>query len=250
MSLRIVSLAPSITETIFALNAQEYLVGVSDFCTYPDEANALDKIGGFNAPDLDKILALKPNLVIGTTMHQIDEMQSLINAEIEIKLVVAQKLFDAPNMVSEVGKIIGRSDQASKLTDSLNDQFHKILELASKIDKKRVCYLCTSVPFCGWKSKCQTNELVMKLGGELSRYEKDNLAQSIVDSDPEVIIIPYAKGNDDYKIQAKFFDDNPILKQTTAYKNNKVVQMNGELLSRPGPRAGEGLKQLFELIHN
>lgn len=247
---RIISLAPSITETIFALHKQHLLVGVSDFCNYPDEAKTIDKIGGFIAPNLDRILSLKPNMVICTTLHKLDKLKPLLDKGIEIIQVTALKLFDAPSMIKEVGVAIGAEVNAKELANKIQSTFDEVLQLAKNQPTKRVCYLCTSNPFCNWKKKCQTNELLQDLGGEPSAYEKDNLAQSIVGSDPEVIIIPYSKDTEDYRIQAKFLEDNPVLKQTTAFKSGRIKQINGELLSRPGPRAAEGLRLLFELIHN
>ncbi len=226
------------------------MVGVTDYCTFPDEAINIEKIGGFKAPDLEAILSLKPDLLLCTTMHSLEKLKPLGDAGVKLKQVVAENIFDAPQMILSVGEAIGLYKESERLAKTVQEQFESVLLKAKKGSKIKVCYLCTSNPFCSWKPKCQTNNLVEKLGGILTAYNKDNLAQSIVDSDPAVIVIPYSIDLEDYKTQKTFIAENSVFKKTRAYKNNKIVNINGELLSRPGPRAGSGVEQLYNLIHS
>lgn len=247
---RIVSLAPSISETICTLGKSDLLVGVTDFCNYPDECLPIAKIGGFASPDIDKILALKPDIIIASSLHQDEKLRIFEENGITIKKIKATLITDSPNTILQLGKLLDISDKAIKLASQLEFEINNIFNQGAQITKKpKVCYLCTSVPFCNYKSKCQTNGLIEQLGGELISYSKDNIAKSIIDGGTEVIIIPYKKDSADFKKQQAFIENNPELSQSKAFINNKIVNLNGELLSRPGPRAAQGLQQLFNLIH-
>ncbi len=248
--MRIISLAPSITETIFALGSGDSLIGVTNHCNYPAQVNGIAKVGAFASPSIDEILRLNPDIIITTTFHKAEKLEPITSKGIKLYQIEGDQLLDAPKMIRDLGKAIGKYDVAHIMATDIETIFESLFRKASTMNKVTVCYLCTSTKFCGHKPLCHTNNLVEKLGGVLTDYNKDNLAESIVCSMPESIIIPYSKECDDYKIQMDFFENNAIFKKTPAYKNGRVRNMNGELLSRPGSRAAEGLKQLFELIHN
>lgn len=248
---RIVALAPSISETICTLGESKHLVGVTDFCNYPEYCIQLPKIGGFANPDVKKILALKPDLILATTLHNIEKLQVFINAKIKVIQIKAEKLLEAPETITQIGKAIGMESIATAISQKLQNEIESIIETGNKLNNKvKVCYLCTSTKFCNHKSKCQTNKLVEQLGGKLCMYSKETIVSDILKSNPEVIIIPYKEQSDDWRIQNDFILNTPEIKDTLAYKNNRIFTFNGELLSRPGPRAAKGLKQLFNIIHN
>lgn len=103
---RIVSLAPSFSETIFALDQQEKLIGVTNHCNYPPECLDLPKIGGFANPDVDKIIALKPDLVLVTTLHNLEKLKPVSDSGIKIVQIEAKKIFDAPDVLRKIGSLV------------------------------------------------------------------------------------------------------------------------------------------------
>lgn len=251
MHKQIVALAPSISETICALGAAELLVGVTDYCNHPKHCQILPKIGGFTTPDIDKILALDPDLILATTLHMEDKLAVFKEHKIKVIRIEAKQLLDSPETIIQIGKAINMEEKAQKLAQKIQLRIDAILEKAKTINKKvKVCYLCTSTPFCSYKPKCQTNKLITLLGGKLIDYPEKNLADAIANANPEVIIIPYKPESNDYKIQAKFVKQNKAIHQTKAFTSNAVLNINGELLSRPGPRAALGLNILYNLIHS
>jgi len=248
---RIVSLAPSITETIFALNAQTNLVGITDYCNYPPETSTIARVDGFATPSIEKILDLNPDLILATSLHKADKLAVFRANGIEVKQLSAVSLFDAPELIRSVGNLIGNDHEANLLATQLHAAMQLVLTKGKEISaKQKVCYLCTSAPFCSFKAKCPTNQLVELLGGQLCGNDGFNLALSILNDDPDVLIIPYIQGSKDYQTQQAFVDSHPELKQLRVFKRNNVKVINGELLSRPGPRAAEGLSLLFNVIHN
>lgn len=248
---RIVSLAPSFSETISFLEKENLLVGVTEYCNYPEICKTLPKIGGFANPDLEKIISLKPDLVLATTFHKLNLLKKLEDINIKVVQINANKIFYAPNILQKIGSLLGKENLASEKALQMQKEFDQINTLCKTIKTyPKVCFLCTSIPFCSHKPVCQINSLVEHVGGKLCSYREGDIPQQIAESNPDIIIIPYIKESDYYKNQMDFIKNNPIIHKTNAYIEGKIRNIDDNYLSRPGPRAASGLKQLFNLVHN
>ncbi|MCD6221991.1 ABC transporter substrate-binding protein [bacterium] len=248
--MRIISLAPSVTETIFVLGYGDKLVGVTEFCNWPPEAKLVDKIGGFSTPDIKKIISLNPDLVLATDFH-LKIINYLKEKGINVYVIEAKTILDAPQSIIQVGKAINCKDKANKLAGELKNEMDTLLEKVKKVPKKvRVCYLCDI--FCvAWRS-CAMSKLIEALGGiNIGRNVKSNQQESILkeiaEENPEVIIT--AKGHRETTDLLSFVKETAYFKKTKAYKNNRIYQIQAELVCRPGPRAIIGLKRLAKFIH-
>jgi len=247
---RIISLAPSITETIFVLGYADKLVGVTEFCNWPPEAKLIDKIGGFSTPDIKRIISLNPDLVLATDFH-LKIVNYLKERGINTYVIEAKTILDAPQSIIQVGKAINCKDKANRVARELKDEMDTLLEEVKRIPKKvRVCYLCDI--FCvAWRS-CAMSKLIETLGGiNIGRNIKSNqqgsVLKEIAEEDPEVIIT--AKGHRETTDLLSFVKETPYFRKTRAYKNNRIYQIQAELVCRPGPRAIIGLKKLAKFIH-
>ena len=108
---RIVSLVPSVTEILYALNAEHLLVGVTDFCDFPPEAKRQPKVGGMVAPSLEAIIARKPDLVIATTEGtREDTFTQLSRVGVPVYLVAAHHVADATSLMRRLGELTGREE--------------------------------------------------------------------------------------------------------------------------------------------
>ncbi len=247
---RIISLAPSITESIFALNAGHLLVGITDYCNFPPQVSKIKSIGGFVTPDLDKIKALAPELLIATTTHKKSELKKVESYGIDVKIIKTEDIFDTPKAIEELGALTGQVQLANKLASQTDFELKKLLELAKKAKSvKKVYYLCSTGSFCAWKNKCTTTKLVDLAGGKHIKLKNKNLLDSVVSENPDVIIVPYSKDREEYKETTAFLEKEKKLHQTSAYKTGNIQPITGELLLRPGPRSPIGFKQLINAIH-
>jgi iron complex transport system substrate-binding protein len=247
--LRIISLAPSVTETTFALNRQHLLVGTTDFCNFPDEARRWPKIGGFATPDLEAIIRIKPDVVVATDLHNADKLDLIRQQGIRVERVTAQKLTDSPKTIRQTGQILNCEPEAGRLAQTVESGLNCLFELAEKVPKIRVCYFCTFEPCCSWKKKCQTNLLIKLAGGTHIPVDPERMAESIAESDPEIIIVPKTSYSNEWKTLGGLLQEDEILRNLKAVRENKVYFLDGELLSRPGPRAVEGFVNLLRIIH-
>lgn len=113
-----ISLAPSITETIFVLGYGDKLVGVTEFCNWPPDAKLIDKIGGFSPPDIKNIISLSPDLVLATDFHS-RLVNYLKEKGVNTYVIEAKTISDAPQSIIQIGEALNCKDKAVKLAREL-----------------------------------------------------------------------------------------------------------------------------------
>ena len=118
---RIVSLAPSSTEILFALGLGDKVVGNTTYCDYPEEAKSCTKVGGFNDPNLEIIVTLKPDLVLATNLHE-KVVQGLEDVGINVLVIYPNKLEEVFNSIELIGRATGTEDKAVNITTNLRDR--------------------------------------------------------------------------------------------------------------------------------
>jgi iron complex transport system substrate-binding protein len=241
---RIVSLAPSITETLFALGLGERVVGVTSYCDYPDEARTKQSVGDTLRPSIEKIIALKPDLVIVSTASQLEQAVRRLD-EIGIPAYVStpRDLDSALNSIDRIGEIAGISDRAHSLTAELRRRIEAVrLRVASR-SRPRVFFILGSEPLITAGGASFINDLIERAGGrsiaadEKTEYPQFSL-ETAVARQPEVIFLQAGEG----ELPAR-------LKQTPAAMGGRVYRLDDALLLRPGPRIVDGLEQIAEKIH-
>jgi iron complex transport system substrate-binding protein len=236
---RIVSLSPGMTEVIFALGAQNDLVGVTTYCDYPDAARKLPRVGDFSHPSLERILALNPDLVIVNRPEQ-----SRIQAELEaFKLAVfttePESLADIYRDISKLGRAIGRARAADSLVAAMRQQ------IRPRGRKPRSVYIELSPrPLITIGRNTFLNEMVEMAGG---RNIFDDLARSypvisqeeVIKRDPEIIIVLHPEG----------IKDRIGWSRIRAVRENRIYpDLNQDQLLRPGPRLVLGFQALEKIF--
>lgn len=246
---RIISLAPSNTEILFALGLNKEIVGVTEFCDYPSEAKKKEKIGGFINPNLEKIYSLKPDLVLGVRGNPIDLFMNLKRLKINTLAFDPKNLDDLFNLILTIGKVVDKRDEAKNLVKNLNDMRMKIAEEARKLNKRRVYLEIWNSPYMSVGKNTYLNELIEEVGGiniaSKAIGDWPILSQEfIVNENPEVIIIAYMGQTIDDVIK------RPGWENIDAVKNRRVyILENQDLIFRLGPRIIDGMEELFRLIH-
>ena len=121
---RIVSLAPSNTENLFALGLEEKVVGVTEHCNYPPEALDKEKVGGFSTPDIEKIVALQPDLILASDIHKEEIIPALEEKGLTVFALVPENLDGILKDIQILGKITGKEEEASELEQEIMDKGH------------------------------------------------------------------------------------------------------------------------------
>jgi iron complex transport system substrate-binding protein len=245
---RIVSLAPSNTEILFALGLGDKVVGVTDQDDYPPEAAEKEKVGGYINPDIEKIVALKPDLVLvayGTSMDVIDSMVGLGLTVFGIKTT---DLNDLLNDITTVGKITGKEAKATALTSEMENTIKAVAAKTAELQQRpRVFYIVGNGPLWTAGSGTFINELIEKAGGvniceNITGYSEVSL-EYVVACNPQIIITSSWPGVYEWAM------NSTELGITDARQSGCVYTCDDDLVQRPGPRLVEGLEWFAHFIH-
>jgi iron complex transport system substrate-binding protein len=241
---RIISLAPSVTETLFALGLGERVVGVTTYCDYPPEAKTKVNIGDTQRPSLEKIVALKPDLVIASTSSQLESfVRSIEAAKIPIYVSNPRNLEETLTSIQTIGDIAGAGEKAQALVAALRARIEAVQVRAASREKPKVFLVLGAEPLITVGGKTFINDLISRAGGlSISADESSDYPQysfeTVIVRRPEIIFL---QAGDD-KLPER-------LQQTPAALQGRVYHMDDDLLLRPGPRIVDGLEQLAAKIH-
>jgi len=247
---RIVSLAPSVTETLFALGVGEEVVGVSQYCDYPPAVLKLPRVGTFITPNIEAIVALQPTLVIGlSTVSDLREFRALRAMGIALLMVDDASVEAIERSIVAVGEGVGKPDVARKLAASLNDHLQSVAARMKAEPSRSVLMVVGHQPMVAVGRPNFLDEL-------LALAHADNIAASanqgwprlsleyIVATRPDVILD--GQMGDDPATPSHFWDSYPSI---PAVANHRVFGYPEDPTLHPGPRIGLTLEFLAHRIH-
>lgn len=253
---KVVSMAPSITERIFDLGLEDHLVGRTKYCTYPEGALKVEEIGSMYTPDIEKIVSLKPDIILGETHFKPDVMEKFIEAGIT---VVAKSSPDAVAGIYDytlfLGRIFDKQYEARAMASASNTKVSAVeYELSKKAyEKPRVYYSTGSGEYgeFGAPKNSFLGELIEICGGQNImdvQWKEEKVVnwaytvEDIVKNDPQIIFGSL--------FGAGAMKENDLFKEVTAVKNGKVYVDAENIFSKPTHRLlDEGLKKLLGFLH-
>lgn len=248
---RIISMTPNTTEILFALGLTHRMVGVTDFCNYPEEALQVDSIGGIDA-GLEPVLALEPDLVVSTTMNTKETVEQLMAMGLQVIVLNPKRFEDIFPSITLLGEATGKNQEADSLLEDLISR-KEALEARLKMAEETplVFYEVWDDPFMSVNKDTFVGQLITMAGGEnlthdaASEYPIVSL-ETIIDRNPQVYILPTGHGQiqevKDITIRTGF-------ELLDAVQNNRISFINQDIILRPGPRIIDGLEKLAQAIH-
>ena len=250
---RIVSHVPPITEILFALDLDERIVGVSDFCDYPEEARAKPSVGNYFNPSIESIVALNPDLVL-TDGHS-DSIQQLDNLGINYLVIDPKDIDDIFEDIELLGNVIGIADRAGKLIDDMKADISSITGRVKDARRVKVFYVIDATDLNNpWTAGPGSfvDSLISLAGGEniasgaVGAWTQFSIEQ-IISSDPEIIILPAAHGT--AFVSTGLLEEHPAWRETTAVRQDGIHIIDGDLVDGYGPRIVQGLEEMARIIH-
>jgi len=252
---RIVSLAPSNTEILFALGLGDRVAGVTEFCDYPEAARAKPKVGGFSTVDIERVVALEPDLILASSVHEVKVIPVLENVGLTVVALAPKTVDGVLASIILVGEVTGRSREAIRLVTSLEERIKTITDKMDGLpegQRPRVFYITWHDPLMTPGSGTRHDDLISKAGGTniaraLTGYAAISL-EAVIDANPEVMIAGVGMGTGK-DLPFQFIKTEPILMDTDACINNRMYKIDVDLVGRPGPRIVDALEKFAEFIH-
>jgi iron complex transport system substrate-binding protein len=243
---RAISLAPSLTEIVFAVGGGDKLIGDTTYCNYPAEAEKIQKVGDTISPNLEAIIALKPDVVLVTTASQIETFSKRLEEQhIAVFITDPKDLEGVYRSISTIGEILGTTEKAETLVAGLKKRVAAVEAKTESAPPYRVFVQISEEPLYAAGGPTFITDLIQRAGG-FSVTEKINDAfpklskETALAMQPDVILISAGDGNQ---------KENSVFAGSPAVRNKKVFLIDGDLLSRPGPRSVDALEQIAEKLH-
>lgn len=236
---RAISLAPSLTEMVFAIGAGDKLVGVTTYCNYPAETATIEKVGDTQTPNIEKIIALRPQVVFVSTDSQLEAfMQTLAEQGIAVYVTNPKTLDEVFANMRRLGELFDDVDGAEKIVTSLSARARAVSDSKRGLDKPRLFIQISNEPLFTVGKDSFLTALVEQAGGVSvtkdvpSGYPKLS-KETAAALDPDVILLSDSEDNR---------EPNVALRDSKAVKNDRVFRINADIISRPGPRLVDALE--------
>jgi iron complex transport system substrate-binding protein len=251
---RVVSLAPSVTESVFAVGAGEKLVGDTTYCNYPEQAKAIAKVGDTMTPNMEAIIALKPNVVLVSTASQIEAFTNTLEKNgIAVYVTNPKDLKGVIKNMRQLGELLGTKKQGDDAADGLqhrmDDVYAKLFYSGKEwnsdhVPVKTFVQISKEPLFTIGKQSFLTDLLEWANGTSVTddvqtAYPKLS-KETAAALDPDAIILSDSPDNQ---------EPNQAFRNSPAVKNGRVYRINADIISRPGPRLLDAYEQIAHDLH-
>ena len=247
---RVISLAPNLTEIVFAVGGGAQLVGRTSYCDFPPEAKSVAEVGDTLHPSLERVIALKPQVVLISTASQLEVFtQQLQNQNIAVFVTDPHDLDGVFRSIEQIGEILGKKEQAATLVQTLRQRTNAVEQAVKQKQPVRVFYQLSAEPLYTAGHDSFVTDLMRRAGaisvtadlpGAWPKYS----SESALAAKPDAIILPTggSMGSGNSTV-------TEALRQSPAVLQGRVYKINDDHLVRPGPRAIDGLEEMARALH-
>ena len=247
---RVISLAPNLTEIVFAVGGGDRLVGRTSYCDYPPEAKAVAAVGDTLHPNLERIIALQPQVVLISTASQLEVFtQQLQSQNIAVFVTDPHDLEGVFKSIEQIGSMLGQSDQATIVVQKLRERANAVEAAVKQKPPVRVFYQVSAEPLYTAGHDAFVTDLMRRAGatsvtahvpGAWPKFSNE----SALAAKPEAIILPTGGS-----MGAANSSVTEALRQSPAALSGRVYKINDDHLARPGPRSLDGLEAMARALH-
>ncbi len=247
---RIVSMAPSNTEILYALGLADKIVGVSAYCDYPEEALEVEKIGDYLATNFEKVIELEPDLIVNYGMLEDDASQILSATGIPVISYMPESIDEVLETIYQIAIATDSLEAGNRLIESMEEHRDEIVAKVQDAEPVKVFYEIWHDPLMAAGAGSFVDGLLYSINGinvasdaegEYPNYDVEQL----IENDPEV----YLTANDFPDKTAESIAARPGYDNITAIKNGDVYLLDGNIISRSGPRIVEALELVARAVH-
>ena len=246
---RIVSVSPSVTELIYAFGKEDQLVGRSDYCDFPAQTQEIPSVGSLMDPNIEKIIELEPDILFVSAHFKEEITKTLEDAGIEATVIYNAEDFEgAFAVIKEVGEIINAQDQAEELAGQLKEEIEALKEKTKDNDLPKVYYVVGFGKDGDYTATGDTYiaEILKAAGGMNIAQDASGWKYSlekIIEEDPDYIFISESGQ------MKNEFEQMEGYKELSAVKNNRLIEVDDDLLNRQGPRLTQAVELIAKILH-
>ncbi len=243
---RAISLAPSITESIFAIGGGDRLVGVTTYCNYPEKANSIAKVGDTLNPNLETIISLKPQVVFVSTASQIEAFtNTLASNGVAVYVLDAKSLEGMLQNLRQLGELFGTTDRAERVVADLQRRVNFVGEVVADKKPVRVFVQFSKEPLFTIGRQSFLNEVLEKAGAVSVTTDVESAfpklsKETAAALQPDALILSRSDDNT---------EPNDAFKGSPAVVNGRVFSIDADILSRPGPRLVDAMEQITQDLY-
>jgi len=245
---RIVSLAPSVTEILFALEAGDRVVGVTDFCDYPAEVASRSRIGGLINPDLERIISLQPDLVIATTAGNYqDDAERIQRVGIPVYTISTPTLEAMLDTLGQVGDLVGKPEAARRLAARLRGRIEAVKQAMARQPRARALFVIEPDPLIAPGRDTFIGQALAIAGADLTTTDAASSwthydAEQVMGMRPEIILTTGAN-----RAWALALPDRPEWAGVPAVRAGRVFVIS-DAIQHPGPRLVDGIEEISRIV--
>lgn len=243
---RAVSLAPSVTESVFAAGAGGKLVGVTTFCNFPPEAKEIARVGDTQAPSIETIVALHPDIVLISTASQLQgTLSQLERQKIPVFVADPKSIEQIAQNLRTFGMIFSTETVAEQAAANIEAAANSVTEKVRGLPKPRVFVQISREPLFTIGAESFLIDVIEKAGGDVvtkqipTAYPKIS-RETAVSLRPDVIILTTSEDNS---------EPNEVFRDSPAVKGGRIYRLDADILSRPGPRLVLALAAIAKALH-
>lgn len=247
--MRIVSLSPNVSETIYALGSGSLLVGRSDYCNYPQDVLALPSVGTLYNPSIEKLLSLEPTLVISSAFVPEQFLETVKMAGIEVLSLDTQQSFQGTYaLIRQIADTIGKESEAELIILQMQNEVREVALKANTMQKRSVYVVIDFGSFDATATgDTFLNDMIELAGGINVAKSASNWTfnkELLMESEPEIILLSPRWGDSGEQTLMEFTSTKPY-----SDLDGSIRLFDADVISRQGPRSAKALQQLFALIH-
>ncbi len=249
---RIVSLAPNITEILFSLGLDEEIAGVSIHCNFPERAKTKVRVGSYINLDFERILSLKPDLIlatgVGNTREMVDRLEKF---GFPVYVIFPKNFNDILTSIGHIGQVVGREARAAEIVQGMEKRKERVIARVRNLPRPRVFLQIGDLPIVTAGKGSFADHLISLAGGEnIAGDEKETYPrwgmEEILKRSPEVIVVSTHNPKGDYR---KLLQEWGRWNTIPAVKQHRIHLVNSDLIDRPSPRIVEGLEAIAAVLH-
>ena len=247
---RVVSLSPSNTETLFALGADERIVGRTDYCSYPEEAAEVPSIGTYTSPNTELIISMTPDVIFASDYIDDSIRSQVEGAGAKVIVFAASDLEGVEQNILTAGQVLNLNGEAKEITDGMEAEMAQLQEILSANTEEKSAFIDLGGYYSAGEGSLLGNMLedigVRNVAADTGEMWPQLSVEKIIESDPDVYISLYTTPEELKQVSG--------LSELDCIKNDRIVYYDGlspeaDMIQRAGPRLAEGTRLLAEQIY-